>query len=114
MPRSYEEEPRRDEWAGGGDYSEGYNAYDDSEEYDDAYDDAYDDDYDDDDDWEEDLPPEEKKLRAAGRFKVAAGFFDFAAVIFGLVVVLIMIALILSLVNWVVSDLGRTFNFLTT
>lgn len=85
-------------------YEEEYNGdelYNDELYEDELYDDAY----------LDELPPEERKLRRAGRFKVAAGLFDFSAVIIGLIVALALIALIVSLASWVINDLSRTFNF---
>ncbi|MCL2866694.1 MAG: OprO/OprP family phosphate-selective porin [Clostridia bacterium] len=76
-------------------------------------DDMYSDDdylvYDEEDDW--DIPPEEKRLRRIGRFKVAAGLFNFTSLIVGLLVSFAMLALILSLVNWVVADMNQTLSF---
>ncbi len=96
MPKRYEEEEE----------------YFPEDEYEDEYEDEEDYDLEEDDDFEDELPPEERKLRKAGRFKIAAGLFDFLAVIAGLAVTLVFVALILTLVNWVISDLGNTFNFL--
>lgn len=95
MPDHYEDEYLEDEY--------------DDEEYDDEEYDDYD--PEDDDEYFEELPPEEKKLRKIGRFKMAAGLFNFLSVIVGLVVTLVFISLIITLINWVVSDLSGTFNF---
>jgi hypothetical protein len=93
------------------------NAYT-EDEYEDEYEEDFENDYDDydideDDEFFDELPPEEKKMRKIGRFKMAAGLFNFISVIIGLVVTLIFVSLIITLINWVISDLGSTFKFIT-
>ncbi len=67
--------------------------------------------YDDDIDFLED-DPEEKRLRRAGRLRVAAGVMDFLSVIAGMAVVLVLAALLISLTNWLTGDIKQMFTLL--
>lgn len=57
---------------------------------------------------------EEVSIGTQGRMKVAAGVMDFLMLIVGLVVILLTVTLLVSLINWVISDLSRSFFVIQT
>ncbi len=57
---------------------------------------------------------EEVVIGKQGRMQVMAGVTDFVFVILGLIVALAALALLVSLINWVISDLNRSFFVIQT
>ena len=91
------------------------NPWEDYEEAD--YDDGFDDlrmDSGDEEETEEELTEEEREDIRKGRFRLAFGVGNLAGIVIGSILILLLLVLLFNMINFVTTDISRSFTLFQT